>query len=191
MPRVYPHANVGSVVHLLSGGGIDSAVLAHFYRARGSGIRAYHFAYGQPSLRGERRAVRALGRYFQMPTTFVELGYRLVSRAGEFSCRNALFALVVAGTLPTLSARIALGIHSGTEYFDCSPAFLSDLQRLLDGYFGGGIRVEAPLIDYDRATIASYFREASIPRRITFSCERRSDRHCGRCLSCRDRRLLG
>jgi 7-cyano-7-deazaguanine synthase len=80
-----------------------------------------------------------------------------------------------------------LGIHSGTDYYDCTSAFANHVQRLLDGYFGGLIVLDTPFIDHTKQDIYAYCRVKEVPVALTYSCERNRKVPCGECLSCRER----
>jgi 7-cyano-7-deazaguanine synthase len=177
---------VKNTVKLLIGGGIDSAALIPFYQSRSAVLHAVHFDYGQPSASAERRAVRAICRHYRMPLDTQKLGIPLPSEHGEYRGRNGLLLIAAAGLNPVPSA-VAIGIHAGTSYYDCSPAFLRDINRLFDGYFGGMLSVEAPFVDFDKRDVCGFAREVDVPLALTFSCERTSRAPCGECLSCRDR----
>jgi 7-cyano-7-deazaguanine synthase len=173
-------------ISLLMSGGIDSAVLVPFYRARDVSIHGLHFDYGQLSARAERRAVNAICTHYALPLTIQKLGFSLPCDAGEFRARNALLLLAAAALEPNSSA-IAIGIHAGTPYYDCSDAFLGDMRRMVDGYFGGTVSLEAPFLAFDKQHICEFACRTGVPIDLTYSCERTSDGPCGECPSCRDR----
>ena len=173
-------------VKLLLGGGIDSAALIPFYQNRGVALRAVHFNYGQPSAVAERRAARAICRHYKVPLVTHKLGISLACESGEYRGRNALLLMAAAGSEPSPSS-VAIGIHAGAPYYDCSEAFLREINRLFDGYFGGTLPVEAPFVGFDKEGVCAFAREADVPFDLTFSCERTSGAPCGECLSCRDR----
>lgn len=177
-------------IYLLVGGGTDSAALIDFYRSRKANINGIHFNYGQPSFSGEQRSVNALAEYYQISISSVDLGITINHDKSEYRCRNATLLMAAASTFSAKQSILSLGIHSGTPYYDCSPQFLRDIQRLFDGYFGGTVQVEAPFLDFTKQDIYEYCRINRVPVEITFSCERQSDRPCGKCPSCIDRRML-
>lgn len=177
-------------VNLLLGGGIDSAALIAFYLSRGLSVRGIHFHYNQPSFEGERCAVIALAQHYNISITTIDLGLKIACTQGEYHCRNGTLLLASASILPNKQGRFAIGIHAGTPYYDCSKAFLEDIQRIFDGYFAGSLQVEAPFIEFTKKDIFKYCQIAKVPIEITFSCERRSDKPCGECPSCLDRRAL-
>jgi 7-cyano-7-deazaguanine synthase len=177
-------------INLLLGGGVDSAALIAFYLSRGVTVRGIHFNYSQPSLEGERRSVLALSKYYRIPITMIDLGLNIVDTQGEYHGRNATLILAAVSIFPAKQGIFSIGIHSGTPYYDCSLSFLGDIQRLLDGYFGGVIQVEAPFIEFTKKDIFEFCRQNQVPVNLTFSCERRGDVPCGECLSCQDRKMF-
>jgi 7-cyano-7-deazaguanine synthase len=149
-------------------------------------LRAIHFDYGQPSALAERRAVRTICRHYKVPLAARNLGISLACESGEYRGRNALLLMAAAGSEPVTTS-VAIGIHAGTPYYDSSAAFLRDINRLFDGYFGGTLPVEAPFVGFDKRDVCAFARKVRVPLDLTFSCERTSDTPCGECLSCRDR----
>jgi 7-cyano-7-deazaguanine synthase len=65
------------------------------------------------------------------------------------------------------------------------------MQRVLDGYHGGTMYVEAPFLEFSKRDIFDYCLDNGVPVGLTFSCERGSDRPCRQCASCKDRMALG
>lgn len=177
-------------VCVLLGGGIDSTALIPFYLSRGDTIQGIHFDYGQPSGEAEQRAIREVGIHYDVPVKSIELGLPIVSVSGEYLCRNAVLLLGVASILDSTEGKLSIGIHLGTPYYDCSPSFLTDIQRLLDGYFGGTVQVEAPFLEFTKRDVFNFCLRHRVPVDLTFSCER-SNNSCGECSSCKERITLG
>lgn len=180
-----PAATRADVCALL-GGGVDSAALLHFLRGRA--VTALHFDYGQPAVHAERRAVKKMAQHYDVAVEFHELGMPLSLDSGEYHGRNAMLTLAAAAT--NLAPVVALGIHDGTGYYDCSRRFVDDIQRVLDGYFGGRVAVLAPFASFMKMDVYEYTRANDVPVEDTHSCETRSVSPCGLCSSCRDRSLL-
>lgn len=178
------------VVHILLGGGIDSSALIPFYLSLGLNAVGIHFNYGQPSAAGERRAVKLIAKHYRIRARMVDLGFRLHIQRGEVRCRNALLLLSAAGLNEHPKMLISMGIHAGTHYYDCSYRFIDNIQVLLDGYFGGSVRFDAPFARFTKTGVYQYCERAKVPLELTFSCERRSDAPCGRCRSYKDRQRL-
>lgn len=177
-------------IRILLGGGTDSAALLPFYLSRSATARGVHFDYGQPSARGERRSALSLAKHYGIPVETPTLGLTVASTKGEYHCRNALLVLAATSVAPRSRLGVAIGIHADTPYYDCTPAFVEDMQRVLDGYYGGTVCIEAPFLEFSKRDVFDYCLEHDVPVGLTFSCERRGDRHCGRCASCKDRKML-
>lgn len=176
-------------VSLLASGGIDSTALIDFYLRRNVEVRCIHFQYGQPSSESEREAVAKVCNYYRVENTIIHMGFPITKRKDEFLGRNALFVLI-ASSLQLPPTRIALGIHYGSEYYDCTRAFIDDCQHMLDGYFAGTVNLEAPFIDFSKRDIIEYCNINNVPINLTYSCQRQNNTPCGRCNSCRDRQEL-
>lgn len=181
--------NGSSVVVLLSGG-IDSTALVHYYLSKNYEVRGIYFNYGHTSSKREQIAALKISQYYKIQIQNINLGITLNHKNGEFFARNALFIFATAGCLPDHFSKIAIGIHSGVSYYDCTELFLKDCQNILDGYFGGTVVVAAPFVSFTKLQIYEYCIENNIPLELTYSCEKSSEEPCGICPSCIDRRIL-
>lgn len=177
----------GVPVTVLASGGIDSTALIHRYTVARQRIKIVHFQHGQPSAQSELRAVKLVSRHYGLKGKVVKLGFRMFLRGNELLGRNALFVLIAASLGPPPS-RISLGIHQGPEYYDISPGFVADCQRVLDGYFGGTVSLEAPFLNDTKQDIVNYCKKRKIPLRLTYSCQMKNSPPCGHCPSCLDRK---
>lgn len=143
-------ALTAQTVVLLSGGIDSSSVLAYYLEnseRQQSTVSALFFDYGQPSLSSEWAAAQAIAHHYQVSLRKERLTLGLVKRRGEYFGRNALFALAAAAQVGWKPVVIALGIHVG-DYYDTTPAFLADVQRILDGYTAGTSLIIAPFAKY-------------------------------------------
>jgi len=181
----------GVHVVVLLGGGIDSTVLLDMYNRAGSSITGLHYDYGQKALGGERRALRKIAAYFAVPVRWRKLAIPIASRGDEYLGRNAIFVLAAAAEVGNQTLRIGLGLHDLSPFYDCTRHFVNSMQSLLDGYFGGRVVLDAPLLAMTKAEIVTYARDRRVPLEATFSCNRGPIRPCGICPSCLDRRALG
>lgn len=177
-------------VNVLLSGGIDSTALVSFYLARDIAVKGIHFNYGQPCFRGEQRAVQQVSSYYKISTKTISLGFSIANNQGEYHCRNAILLLSAASISLAKPARFVIGIHANAPYYDCSKAFIENIQKLLDGYFNGSAQVETPFLEFTKKDIIELCKALNVPVNLTFSCERNSDIPCGKCLSCTDRRML-
>jgi 7-cyano-7-deazaguanine synthase len=179
-----------SCIIVLLSGGIDSAATLAAYRKQRALVSAMFFDYGQPARRSEWAAAEAIARHYHINVARVRLGFRLTPRDGEFFGRNALLALAAAATNPVGPLVIAAGIHTSSPYYDTTPSFIADIQRLLDGYSGGTVTFAAPFLENTKAAVVQYARRHRVPLNLTYSCERRNAPACGKCRSCEDRATL-
>jgi 7-cyano-7-deazaguanine synthase len=178
-----------SVLVLLSGG-VDSAACAAFYRSQRYNVSALFVEYGQGALRQERRAARQIAKHGAIALSTVEISGLGPFGKGYIPARNALLLTAALSHWQAQKGMIALGIHSGTAYADCSQGFVDAVQRLFDVYTDGRARLTCPFMEWTKLQVWNYCREAGVPVELTYSCERGGDRPCGRCLSCKDRRAL-
>lgn len=176
-----------SLVAVLLSGGIDSTALLAHYQTKGYTVEALHIRYGHPSALRELRAAQDVSSYYNVSLRVIDLSLPFSHRGDEVLCRNAVFVLAACASLLPNVTKVALGIHRGVPYYDCSPVFLHDVQRMIDGYFGGTVVVEAPFVQWSKAEVYAYCKALGIPIELTFSCER-SNEPCGECPSCSDRR---
>lgn len=178
-----------SVIVLLSGG-IDSAALVNYYLDEGYKVYGLHLQHGQYSGESERLSAIKIAEYYKINLKIEKLGFQINRRKYELICRNALFVLVAASMLPENIGMIAIGIHSGCDYYDSTGNFIDDCQCLLDGYFHGTVNIDAPFINFTKEEIYDYCIDKSVPIHLTYSCETMNNTPCGSCPSCIDRRLL-
>lgn len=174
-------------VSVLASGGIDSTVTVAFYLDQKYDVECIHFEYGQPNAKTELESFNKICRHFAVEGKVINLGFKPKSREFESVCRNAL--LLFAGASINLGVDVALGIHAGSPYYDCTPGFVRDCQRLLDGYFGGTTRIRAPFLGIPKKKIVEYGRNHNAPLHLTYSCQTKNDPPCGRCPSCLEREL--
>jgi 7-cyano-7-deazaguanine synthase len=112
------------------------------------------------------------------------------AKAGEIMGRNGFLVLSALMTKPSFVGLLSMGIHAGTSYYDCSPPFVSDMQRILDGYSGGRIQFSTPFLSWSRGEILEFCKERNVPLELTWSCEANSHIACGHCMSCRDKAIV-
>ena len=81
---------------------------------------------------------------------------------------------------------VAIGVHAGTPYTDCSMQWLDARHRLLDVQHSGTVALLAPLVALHKPEVLALAHECAVPFRLTYSCETGAV-PCGQCLSCLDR----
>jgi 7-cyano-7-deazaguanine synthase len=86
---------------------------------------------------------------------------------------------------------LALGIHFGTAYYDCSAAFMKAIAALVAEHTDGRLTLLAPFLEWSKKQVYDYFISAKLPIELTYSCEAGTTEPCKMCNSCQDRSALG
>lgn len=177
-------------VAVLLSGGIDSGCCLTFFRERGNPVRAIHFSYGQPAAAPERAAAVRLAEHFRVSLQVIETSGMPTTGLGEIRGRNAFFLFGALMSLTEPAALIAMGVHAGTEYYDCSRAFIELTKAAFDGYSAGRVNVVTPFLEFTKTQIWNYARRTGFPIAHSYSCRRGTVPPCGECLSCMERKEL-
>lgn len=184
------NSNRPATVAVLMSGGIDSLACAHMLRGQGMQVRAIFVDYGQAALEPERDAVNSLTASLDIPLTTVSARGGNAFNTGELIGRNAFFVAAALFLGDVREGLIALGIHAGTPYYDCSPNFLKQIQNLTEEQTGGRVSVSAPFVSWNKRQIHQYVTSAGLLLEETYSCEAGTVPTCGACASCQDREAL-
>ena len=175
---------------ILLSGGIDSAACVHFLRSQDLSVSGLFVNYGQAALSPERRAAKRISSFLNIDLQEIVLRGTKDFGSGEIVGRNAalIFAALMHAPRPPVS--IALAIHAGTPYYDCSRLFVRRVSSLVSEYTNGRCALLTPFLSWSKREIVGYATEFNLPLSITYSCERGNIPPCGHCLSCQDRRAL-
>jgi 7-cyano-7-deazaguanine synthase len=175
---------------VLLSGGIDSTACLAYYLEQAFGADALFIDYGQAGATRELRAATAVCRHFGVHLRTVRLTGTLRKGRGLIVARNAFLLSVAAMEFRKHAGVIALGIHSGTRYSDCSPTFVRKMQSVLDVYASGALQIGVPFLRWRKVDIWTFAQAMRVPLRLTYSCERGLSQPCGYCDSCRDLEAL-
>jgi 7-cyano-7-deazaguanine synthase len=175
---------------VLFSGGIDSTSTAILLKSSGLAVRGLFVDYGQPSRDMERRSVERIQGKVGIAVDEICVSSLCSHGTGELTGRNALliFSAVLLGNCD--SGAIAIGIHAGTPYYDCSPDFTEKIDALVQQCSNGKLCVVAPFVHWSKDDVYSYFLSQCIPLADTYSCEAGLSPACGHCASCLDRKRL-
>lgn len=172
---------------VLFSGGIDSASCVRLLQSDGYKVEGLFFDFGQAAAEMERRAVARLGDHLSIRVSIVKATSISNFGSGELTGRNAflIFGALLLGNCR--EGLLAIGIHAGTSYFDCSPAFISRVEPLVQECTNGAVSIVAPFLNWTKDEVYSYFKNSDVPLEETYSCEAGSSPACGHCASCKDR----
>ena len=171
---------------VLASGGVDSATLLWLCAEQDIEPTALFVDYGQAAAKSEAKAVTTLCSGLRVP--WREVRYRGSKfGAGEIRGRNAFLLNTALMEFPTQSGVVAIGIHAGTGYDDCSPEFIDVMQRSYQLHTGGSITIAAPFLHWTKHQVFSLATHLNVPITQTYSCEA-ANSPCNKCRSCVDRR---
>lgn len=170
---------------ILFSGGVDSTVCVHYFLKQGFSVECIFIDYGQIARNKEFESVKNITSYYGIKLNYYKFGTQ-ISNHGEIIGRNAFLILSAILSYPDFHGILSLGIHSGATYYDCSESFVKDINKILEGYTGGEIILDTPLLRWDKRMIYLYCKDNNIPIHLTYSCENGNE--CGTCQSCIDRK---
>ena len=178
---------------MLSSGGIDSTACLSYYLLNGYLPSAMWVDYGQVAKVCELNAVRAVTAHFGVPLKIVEvqgLQWFLATSGDEFRGRNLLLSSIGVCSFPFSHGLIAMGIHGGTNYRDCSIEFQTEIDTLVRTVSDGRLAMDFPFGELTKIDVAAFCKKADIPINLTYSCLRGLVPPCEHCIACRDRRQV-
>lgn len=176
---------------ILFSGGIDSTACLFFYKSLGYNVEPIFIDYGQKSAYKEFAAAAAISSRYHFQLKKIKTNIRIDESKPEILGRNAFFITTALLLAKDHTSMIALGIHSGTNYIDCSLQFIDKMQEIVDLYATQKIlRLGVPFIDWTKSDVFNYCLINKIPLELTYSCELGLDQPCGKCLSCLDLKKL-
>jgi 7-cyano-7-deazaguanine synthase len=177
---------------VLCSGGIDSAACAWYLAKTGHEVHPLFVDYGHAAASAEAQAAANLSSTMGFQLHTMKASMNRSFGAGEIRGRNAFLILsAVLSTAYSEPCIIALGIHAGTIYYDCTVGFVNAVDRVVAEQSDGRARVVAPFVSWSKRSVFEYFKASKLPLELTYSCEVGLIPPCGRCLSCKDRRKLG
>lgn len=181
---------------ILASGGIDSTGLIPYYFTLEYEPSLLWVDYGQPAAMPELQAVTVIAKYFSTPLRVVKISgidWTVDIELGndEFIGRNSLLTSVAVSSFTGKAGLIAMGIHSGTPYSDCSSEFLSAMSAVSTIVSNGRVDLDFPFMDWTKRDILAYCTQNNVPLDLTYSCLVGTVPPCGICSSCQDRNQLG
>jgi 7-cyano-7-deazaguanine synthase len=176
-------------VLILLSGGIDSTACLNFYLSRNVRAQCLIIDYGQPSVQSEFQAASRICTHYRVILQKVVCQGFAKKKDGMIQGRNGFLLYAALMEFRKSSGIIAIGVHAGTPYIDCSAEFIKSVQITFDDYTDGRIKIGAPFLEWTKRDIWMYCSQKRVPTQLTYSCEM-GNKPCGLCLSCRDRKAL-
>src|SRR5713101_9874697 len=130
-----------TMVTVLLSGGIDSAALLGFYSRQYFNVTAFFVNFGQPAAKQELNAAKAICKHHGVPLSVFTTKCDAIFSPGKIAGRNAFLIFAAMLGCQGRPGIIAIGIHDGTPYYDCSEGFLKGVQIIVDGYTAGTVKI--------------------------------------------------
>lgn len=175
---------------VLLSGGIDSFACAHFLLNNNHRVKALFIDFGQGAAVSEWEAAENVATYLEISVQRVKISNDTSFREGEIIGRNLMLTAIGLTFTSSDTSGIALGIHYGTSYFDCSSSFSKRLNTIIQDCSNGSTSLLTPFISWSKQDILEYSNNHHMPLEFTYSCEKQNTNPCGKCLSCLDRMAL-
>jgi 7-cyano-7-deazaguanine synthase len=156
-----------NVLVLLSGG-IDSSACVEFYVSRGYNVSALFVDYGQPDAKQEQVAATAIAQHYAIGLNQLTITGCHISE-GYIPARNSMLLCLALMNFGYKHGIVALGIHAGTPYADCTPEFERLMQQVFELYEQDRIRIDAPFLNWTKSEIWDYAQMEDVPLHLTHS----------------------
>lgn len=175
---------------VLLSGGLDSTVCLHITKQQRHHVSGIFIDFGQAARIKEAEASRSIADFYGIDLQVISITTGREYPNGEVMGRNAFLVLTALVSSRIAAGSLVLGIHQGTQYYDCSPAFANSLNLLLSEHSDGTVRLSTPLLYWNKSEILEYCKGKEVPIEKTYSCERGTQPTCGECKSCLDRQNI-
>jgi len=193
---------------ILLSGGLDSLVSLGISKEEYNIKLALTFDYGQKSALQETKTSKKICEYYKIEHKVIELpflkeitntalvngdiptnniGTKESAKAVWVPNRNGLF-LNIAGSIADAEdyTHIIFGANKeeGATFPDNTPEFVSGINESFKYSTMNGVKVIAPLINYNKDDIVKIALDTGIPLELAYSCYNNGERNCGMCESC-------
>lgn len=191
---------------MLLSGGLDSATVLYYAKAKGYSCRCLIFDYGQSHRKEINSAIRIAKKAkcaaqvlrINFPwkgSALLDEGIKIPEKITQgipstyVPSRNIIFlsfALSFAETIKASAIFIGAHIQDYSGYPDCRPSFLRAFVKMakVGTVAGNKINILAPLLRMNKARIIRLGQKLKVPFNLTWSCYRAGSQPCGKCDSC-------
>lgn len=196
---------------LILSGGMDSTTLLHEYKDRIA--MAVTFDYGSNHNAREIKCARINCEMLDIPHIVIPLQFMgqyfkssLLAGAdaipeGHYAddnmrstvvpFRNGIMLAVACGLAESNGLRfVMIANHGGDHaiYPDCRAPFIDAMSQAMRHGTYDGITIFAPYTNISKADIARRGKELGVDYALTYSCYKGSEKHCGKCGTCVERK---
>jgi 7-cyano-7-deazaguanine synthase len=105
--------------------------------------------------------------------------------------RNMILLAVAAGYAEGLGAGfVAYAAHAGDHYIypDCRPEFVEAVRSAIQLATETRVQLLTPFLYWYKKDIVSWGKELGVPWKLTWSCYKGGEKHCGKCGTCIERK---
>ncbi|HCY76734.1 MAG TPA: tRNA methyl transferase-like protein [Ignavibacteriales bacterium] len=179
--------NTKTHVLVLSSGGIDSTATIKFYLNLKYKVESLFIDFGQIANKKEFSASKKIAQYYNIK--FEKVKIVLPNKkfgSGLINGRNLFLLSIALINFKYTYGIIALGIHSRTNYYDCSKDFFNKSNTIIKDYTANTMYLGSPFLNFNKLEVFQFCKENRVPLDMTYSCELGLKQPCGQCLSCRD-----
>jgi len=152
-----------AVITVLASGGLDSTACMAYYLAENYAVHALWVDYGQPSAQAEESAIERITSHYDVPLQKVHVTGinwpKLDNELFEFRGRNLTLVSLALNTAAVAPGLIALGIHQGTPFADCTDTFAQQLNSLLILLSDSRLRLDYPFLQWSNSWFAHFTRQ--------------------------------
>ena len=160
-----------ATVSLLLSGGIDLMVVLHLLLSANRTVSPNIVDYGQAALAHERVASKEVASHYNLSIAELIVSAPAKAGAGEIRHRNGLLVFAAAMCGAPTSEAIAIGVHAGVPYADCSLRFLENqLEKTLEFSSDQPMHLIAPLKSWSKPEIIAFAKQQALPIHLTYSC---------------------
>jgi len=183
------NSSKSSKVLLLFSGGIDSTACIQYYLDLDYSVTPLFIKFNQQSEKHEFNSAKKICNHYELNLHEVKVVSETEYKSGEIIGRNLM---LVANALINVRDNdiIALGIHYGTGYYDCSETFIISVNHIFAESTNGTVRIDTPFLKWSKKQIWDYCKLKKVPIDLTYSCEVGGKVRCGKCATCQDLNIL-
>lgn len=190
------------IVCLVSGG-LDSSLLLYMLKKDGNDLFPLFIDYGQKAVRMELKAYSKICKLLKVKPFVIRFhDFARISLSGLTNKnlspidapfvpgRNLLFLVIAASYAYSKGTKIiSIGLLKNAVFPDQTKKFITNAENIIQISTGYKIKVLSPFMKLDKRGIIGLVKKHNFPLKITYSCQTGNSKPCGKCASCKERKL--